>query len=211
MRQDSCEMSSKLDDDTYICDCGAEWDNHNALNGHGNYCDEFTPLGVQTVRENCSNCGKFVYVEPYRKRQSENIYCNSSCHNKDRETKTTEVCSVCGETFECSQWRRENGWGDYCSYECRGEGTSIPQELRVDSNYGPLWPDRRLEALSRDSWQCQSCGIGQAECREKHATGLHVHHKTPYRKFDSDEEAHQLDNLMVLCPPCHREEELSDS
>ena len=37
----------------------------------------------------------------------------------------------------------------------------------------------------------------------------HVHHKTPFRLFDSTEQANQLSNLITLCNSCHRKVEVA--
>ncbi|MDD5368530.1 MAG: DEAD/DEAH box helicase, partial [Anaerolineaceae bacterium] len=66
------------------------------------------------------------------------------------------------------------------------------------NNYGPNWPSQRDRARQRDQYRCQICGI--AEVGRSH----HVHHKTPFRTFASYEHANQLDNLVTLCPTCHR-------
>ncbi len=73
-----------------------------------------------------------------------------------------------------------------------------------DSNdYGPRWPLIRKIVLQRDRYSCQSCGaIEQGK-------PFHVHHKIPLRSFSSTEQANQLENLVTLCPNCHRKAELS--
>lgn len=73
---------------------------------------------------------------------------------------------------------------------------------RNDPNdYGPGWPRQRKLARERDHFTCQICG--QVEAGKAH----HVHHKTPFRNFASTEAANQLDNLITLCPACHRRAE----
>jgi DEAD/DEAH box helicase domain-containing protein len=68
-----------------------------------------------------------------------------------------------------------------------------------DANkYGPNWTQQRDRARSRDEFQCQVCGLEEGDCEH------HVHHKTPFRQFDSPEAANQLSNLVTLCPSCHR-------
>jgi DEAD/DEAH box helicase domain-containing protein len=71
-----------------------------------------------------------------------------------------------------------------------------------DANkYGPDWTqqrDQRDRARSRDKFRCQVCGLEEGD-REHH-----VHHKTPFRQFDSPKAANQIGNLITLCPPCHR-------
>jgi DEAD/DEAH box helicase domain-containing protein len=66
------------------------------------------------------------------------------------------------------------------------------------NDYGPNWPEQRDRARQRDRYRCQICGV--AEKGRSH----HVHHKIPFRTFGSYEQANQLDNLVTLCPSCHR-------
>ncbi|QSW99791.1 HNH endonuclease [Haloterrigena alkaliphila] len=73
------------------------------------------------------------------------------------------------------------------------------------SDYGPDWGEARFEALQRDGFCCQKCGMTQKEHRAEYETGLHVHHIEPYRKFDDDEKAHKLDNLVTVCESCHKD------
>lgn len=67
--------------------------------------------------------------------------------------------------------------------------------------YGPGWPAARDAARQRDRFTCQSCGL--VESGRTHD----VHHKVPFRSFTSAAEANRLDNLVTLCPACHRRAE----
>ena len=68
-----------------------------------------------------------------------------------------------------------------------------------DANkYGSDWTQQRDRARSRDEFRCQVCGLEEGD-REHH-----VHHKTPFRQFDSPKAANQISNLVTLCPSCHR-------
>lgn len=73
------------------------------------------------------------------------------------------------------------------------------------NNYGPNWPAIRLRVLARDNHRCQVCGA--LEIDRPH----HVHHKVPFRQFVSSEAANQLDNLVTLCPICHKRAEAAVS
>jgi len=66
------------------------------------------------------------------------------------------------------------------------------------NNYGPNWEAQRQRTLQRDNRTCQVCGAPERE------RSHHVHHRTPFRAFSSFIEANQLDNLVTLCPECHR-------
>jgi DEAD/DEAH box helicase domain-containing protein len=66
------------------------------------------------------------------------------------------------------------------------------------NDYGPTWATQRDRARARDGYRCQICGI--PESGRQH----HVHHKIPFRTFPSYQQANVLDNLITLCPNCHR-------
>jgi len=68
-----------------------------------------------------------------------------------------------------------------------------------DSNYyGPEWAKKRLAALERDEYICQVCGNSEGE------NSHHVHHKIPFKSFETPQEANRLENLTTVCPTCHR-------
>jgi DEAD/DEAH box helicase domain-containing protein len=69
------------------------------------------------------------------------------------------------------------------------------------NNYGPSWPLQRQRARQRDGYRCQVCGLSEQ------GRAHDVHHKTPFRAFPSYEQANQLENLITLCPACHRRAE----
>jgi len=79
------------------------------------------------------------------------------------------------------------------------------REERLWSNapndYGPNWPIQRDLTRERDGFRCQICG--EPESNKAH----HVHHKIPFRMFESIEQANQLANLITLCNSCHRKVE----
>jgi DEAD/DEAH box helicase domain-containing protein len=69
------------------------------------------------------------------------------------------------------------------------------------NDYGPNWPKQRDLARARDGFRCQICGIPEGD------KAHHVHHKIPFRMFESVEQANQLANLITLCNSCHRKVE----
>ncbi len=75
--------------------------------------------------------------------------------------------------------------------------------LNAPNDYGPNWSRQRELARARDMYRCQLCG--EPEGVKEH----HVHHKTPFRLFDSTEQANQLLNLITLCNSCHRKVEIA--
>ncbi len=76
----------------------------------------------------------------------------------------------------------------------RGQGM-----WRNDPNqYGPDWPLQRDRTRARDGYRCQRCGA------EENNRAHDVHHKIPFRTFESPSQANQLENLVTLCPSCHQ-------
>jgi DEAD/DEAH box helicase domain-containing protein len=69
------------------------------------------------------------------------------------------------------------------------------------NDYGPDWDEIRAKVLRRDGNRCQVCGASGTE------QSLHVHHIKPFRSFTSREAVNQLQNLITLCPSCHRNAE----
>jgi DEAD/DEAH box helicase domain-containing protein len=69
------------------------------------------------------------------------------------------------------------------------------------NDYGPGWSKIRERVRARDGYKCQVCGT--PESGRQHD----VHHKIPFRAFASREEANRLENLITLCPSCHKKAE----
>ena len=81
--------------------------------------------------------------------------------------------------------------------------------LNDPNEYSPNWPRQRDLARSRDSYRCQVCGVPERDRAHD------VHHKIPYRSFRDErglvdaQAANRLENLITLCPSCHRRAETS--
>ncbi len=75
------------------------------------------------------------------------------------------------------------------------------------NDYGPNWQQQRQKVLQRDDYRCRTCGAAVA-------TNLHVHHIRPFREYgyiagenENYRAANKMDNLITLCPSCHRRAE----
>ncbi len=77
-----------------------------------------------------------------------------------------------------------------------GAWTSDPNK------YGPGWNKLREAVRRRDGYRCQVCGIPETAGRQHD-----VHHKIPFRAYIAVEEANRMENLVTLCPACHRKVE----
>lgn len=63
------------------------------------------------------------------------------------------------------------------------------------NDYGPQWEKLTEKIRQRENYRCRNCGV----------TGdLEVHHIIPFRRFDDPDEANDPDNLVALCPRCHK-------
>ena len=69
------------------------------------------------------------------------------------------------------------------------------------NRYGANWPQQRDAARQRDRYTCQNCSIVESDRAHD------VHHKIPFRAFDNFLDANRLENLITLCPACHRRAE----
>ncbi|MDD2694330.1 MAG: DEAD/DEAH box helicase [Anaerolineales bacterium] len=69
------------------------------------------------------------------------------------------------------------------------------------NEYGSQWKALRLQARARDRYRCRICGM--PESGREHD----VHHISPFRNFSDPQLANRLDNLLTLCPACHRRAE----
>jgi len=70
---------------------------------------------------------------------------------------------------------------------------------RNESNdYGLGWNTLKTAIRLRDKNRCRHCGIQETD------KAFDVHHIVPFRKFDKAEQANHPDNLVTLCPRCHR-------
>ena len=90
------------------------------------------------------------------------------------------------------------------SLRAAGNWTNDPND------YGPGWNSLRDAIRRRDGYRCQVCGAAESGNRQHN-----VHHKVPFRQFISTVnkvpgsygEANRMDNLITLCPSCHRKAE----
>ena len=76
-------------------------------------------------------------------------------------------------------------------------------------DYGPNWMEQREAARQRDGKRCRICGAYERERRQHD-----VHHLRPFREYgyvpgenERFLQANALDNLITLCPHCHRRAE----
>jgi len=119
------------------------------------------------------------------------------------------------------------GWGDvdlpedrmltFACWMCPAE--EVVDRLRAEgwwegdvmASRGPSWGEMRDRARERDGYRCAWCGAPERAGRQHD-----VHHLVPFRQADwipgaNDNHVHanRLENLVTLCPSCHRRAEQS--
>ena len=98
---------------------------------------------------------------------------------------STELCKRC----YMKEYRKTNHNRLYV-YKCKN---------REIKRFG----GRRFLIEQRAEGKCERCGITETEEVRRIGKRLVVHHKDG-NGFNSDHPNHSLDNLMLLCIPCHR-------
>lgn len=202
-------------------DCGESFDNKKALAGHAR--GECEPdIDGREIRR-CEVCGSEFKDYPSHEKQT----CSKECADElrassldGRNTGSGEsvelTCQNCGEQFVRWKSQAEAYENNLCSRECAnefhkgrfsGEDNAMWEGGWSPEPFGDNWYEQREKALKRDSYQCQDCGLEDGQHQQTFGHGLHVHHLTPRSEFDDLEEANKIDNLVVLCNPCHQRRE----
>lgn len=81
------------------------------------------------------------------------------------------------------------------SEETRKKMSEAHKGERAWSWAGGKWPYKKRQVKTRDNYTCQICGLRDPEIME-------VDHIKPKKRFP--ELALELENLVTLCPNCHR-------
>ncbi|MFD1644853.1 HNH endonuclease [Haloarchaeobius litoreus] len=186
------------------------------------YCEDCNPNAGEhngnwkggKERTTCKECDtKFEYY-PSNK---DGAYCPACVQGAegllpiqpmDEVPTTTGECTHCGLEFVASPSRLAGkSYGCFCSQPCYAEwlsenvvGEGHHQWEGGTIRYGQGWYRVRRTALERDQYECQNCGEG-ADALGRNPD---VHHLRPVRSFADPAEAHELDNVVSLCRPCHR-------
>lgn len=177
-------------------DCGAGFDSWAKLRHH-----HTTEHGEPLPNKECETCGKWFYSE-YAK------YCSDKCreegvsqqgHNNPnyRGGKESTECEICGTEFEYYPSEKE---GLYCPECVKSKNWRHNPDITGPDN--PRWSGGKLEL------KCVVCGTTS----ENLGRNPDVHHIVPVRLFDratdwTKADAHDLNNVVSLCPACHRSAE----
>lgn len=116
---------------------------------------------------------------------------------------TLRQCEHCSAGFRQKPWlTRQNGPARFCCKDCFTasgcfQGDRSSSYVGGKATYrGRGWSKVRAAVVAEQSGNCDECG--------KHVgKSLPVHHKRPFREFETADEANQRNNLIGLCQSCH--------
>ena len=148
----------------------------------------------------CKFCNEiFLSRDPRQK------YCSQECAKKAQQV-PKRACQNCGKMFKPSKPHIQ-----FCGRECSriGQKRFFGQDNHfwIDGSnsqtyYGSNWRTQRERALKRDKFTCQRCGVTRKQLNRD----LDIHHKIRFKEFDGNwKAANRLNNLISLCPSCHRQ------
>jgi len=174
--------------------------------------------GIETRKEteyNCDYCST-TFSEYPSQVTSKDTFCSMECQRQWQKTVTGEehplweggedtlICDQCGDSYQ--KYSSKIRWGhQFCSLDCTAEF----KEARDDYlYYGKNWKSYSDKAREESGGVCQRKGCDKERC--DNGAKLHVHHLTPAREFDEIEDAHDSDNLVVLCAKHHQRIEAED-
>ncbi len=120
------------------------------------------------------------------------------------------VCVQCHAEFFLKPWRARNPGQKnmFCSAACRSvyrkthlSGPSAPDWAGGPKTYrGRGWLKARAAVVKRQKGYC-------ALCRKYVGKSLPVHHRRPFREFNSIKKANHQSNLIGFCQSCHMQVE----
>ena len=121
------------------------------------------------------------------------------CQQEDlNKNKIKCVCDYCGKEYYCSQSKVGKNKFHFCCRNCKDKAQRLNsgeqfEELRP-SHYGSANGiySYREKAFKEYEHKCSVCGW----CEDENI--LEVHH------IDEDREHNDTENLIILCPTCHR-------
>lgn len=178
----------------------------------------------------CACCGKKLGFK--RSHNYKTKYCDLLCKNEHKKSKDRH-CISCGVWFSALKIFKDRGkklvadnTRKTCSTECYINNIKNNQDRKdkistaftgkkhpnwqggtalIRSGFrGYEWKNIRQEAIKRDRFKCNHCGIGRDEHYEKYNCDFNVNHIKPFFQFGGKTElANKLSNLETLCKSCH--------
>ena len=161
----------------------------------GGYLNANSIIKVKCLIHDCEFDTKYENV----RRDSRKHHICPVCQEEDRNSAKVQVkCDYCGEIFlmAASKTDRSKSGLHFCCREHKDLAQSLKagekfQEMRP-AHYGATSLNYRATAFRAYEHKCAICGWDEDE------DVLEVHH------IDEDRSNNNEDNLIILCPICHR-------
>jgi 5-methylcytosine-specific restriction endonuclease McrA len=155
----------------------------------------------------CKRCNKEFETHDKRK-----VFCSTGCkikfYNEARPT-TKELQKECPQCHKMFVPMQKKGVGKtYCSNKCQHRFNYIKNHQSIKERYASWqkknkWDGNWEEALNRDKYTCQICGLTLYPSQWEGKRILMVHHWDG--SGEKEAKNHGVDNLVTLCGSCHRE------
>lgn len=149
----------------------------------------------------CEVCNAVMWIPAHVDKK----YCSIACRGKSRSNAKEYTCAQCNKVFMRNESRAKISKSGYmfCSRKCKDTAQRI-------GGIKEIHPRHYLQSNGKSSYQtyakrehgnkCMVCG-NAGIWNDKPLT-LDVHH------IDGNRDNNTLSNLQVICPNCHRQEEM---
>ena len=117
-------------------------------------------------------------------------------------------CTQCSRKTPVPRWFEKEGLElHFCGEKCKkrwqdDHRSDVKLKGRPDYR-GGNWQTVSRRIRERDAFRCRSCGVSEEDLGRQ----MDVHHVVPFRAFSSSERANREDNLISVCPSCHKKME----
>ena len=139
------------------------------------YVNKRTPITVE-----CVDCGY-----QYQITATTILYKTNKLADCFNCSNPIVICDYCGKEFRKNRKEINKTSHSYCSIDCRNKAINDAKRKSTINNY-------RSVAFANYEHKCSSCGWNEDK------DILEVHH------IDENREHNELNNLIILCPICHR-------
>lgn len=150
------------------------------------------------IIKNCLFCYK-----KFKARKNKQQYCNKECANNSRYRLVTVHCAHCDAsiTRPLNKVKAPKTGLNFCNRECKEAAQCIGGLAKLQPpHYKDGAASYKERAIREYGNICALCGI--TDLWNNRPIILDVHH------IDGNRKNGKISNLQVLCPNCHRQEEM---
>jgi hypothetical protein len=156
----------------------------------------------QAMFQACPKCGRMK-----NSRSKTCALCAGKGHKDKPADSVVLKCKNCKDDFQIPRWRFNQGRGLFCSKKCKDEFLKTIRgiaHVKYTGRFAPTtykgtnWKEARQAAFNRAKGKCEWCHKDLSEVKR-----FATHHIISAHKFKSEDDAHGVDNLAVICQSCH--------